>query len=233
MSAIDLSSDLGLVACFLLTFNLLLGLLLALRYNPWTHWPHRRFNYFRIHNWTAYVALCAATLHPTVLLLVREPRFRLIDVLVPVASPQQPIVNTIGALALYALVLVVVTSYARHRFTRGAWKRLHSAAYAVAGAFLVHGLLADPTLRSRPVDWFDGEKIGIEVCVALIAVLGVLRLRRAVRRFRAGALVPESPLGSRHVAPWWPLRVSFSGVSAGQTVGVVQGGEYVWLVTFM
>jgi predicted ferric reductase len=201
MSAIDLSSDLGLVACFLLTFNLLLGLLLAFRYNPWTHWPHRRLNYFRLHTWTAYVALGAAGLHPTVLLLVPEPRFRVIDVLVPVASPQQPVVNTIGALAFYALALVVATSYARHRFTRRAWKRLHYAAYAVAGAFLVHGLLADPTLRSRPVDWLDGEKIGIEVCVALIAVLGVLRLRRAVRRSRAGALAPKARLGSRQVAP--------------------------------
>src|SRR5258708_29865437 len=57
---IYLSNDLGLVACFLLTFNLLLGLLLAFRYNPWTHWPHHRFNYFRLHNWTAYVALAVA-----------------------------------------------------------------------------------------------------------------------------------------------------------------------------
>jgi predicted ferric reductase len=182
MSAVDLSSTLGLIACFLLTFNVLLGLLLALRYNPWTHWPRRRINYFRVHNWTAYVALGAATLHPAVLLLIPDPRFRMVDVLVPVTSPQQPVVNSIGALALYALVLVVVTSYARHRLTRRAWKRLHYVAYGVAGTFLVHGLLADPTLRHHPVDWLDGEKVAIEICSALIAAFGVLRLRGALRR---------------------------------------------------
>jgi DMSO/TMAO reductase YedYZ heme-binding membrane subunit len=91
-------------------------------------------------------------------------------------------VNSIGALALYALVLVVVTSYARHRLTRRAWKRLHYVAYGVAGTFLVHGLLADPTLRHHPVDWLDGEKVAIEICSALIAAFGVLRLRGALRR---------------------------------------------------
>ena len=57
MSLLELSSDVGLVAVWLLSLNLALGLLLGLRYNPWKHWPHRRFNYFRIHNWTGYVAL--------------------------------------------------------------------------------------------------------------------------------------------------------------------------------
>jgi len=42
LSAIELSSDIGLVAVFVLTANILLGLLLSVRYNPWTHWPHRK-----------------------------------------------------------------------------------------------------------------------------------------------------------------------------------------------
>src|SRR5260370_8564433 len=99
MTAIDLSNDLGLVACFLLTFNLLLGLLLAFRYNPWTHWPHHRFNYFRLHNWTAYVALAVAVAHPVVLLFIDDPKFRVLDLGLPVGSPPQPAVNPLAATA--------------------------------------------------------------------------------------------------------------------------------------
>lgn len=192
MTAIDLSNDLGLAACFLLTFNLLLGLLLAFRYNPWTHWPHRRFNYFRLHNWTAYVALAVAMAHPVALLFIDDPKFRVLDLVLPVGSPQQPVVNTIGAAALYALIFVVTTSYARHRMTRRMWKRLHYTAYAVAATFLVHGLLADPSLKERAIDWFDGEKVGVEVCAALLVGLGVWRLRRALHRpaLRAPAASP-------------------------------------------
>src|SRR5260370_7116723 len=94
MTAIDLSNDLGLVACFLLTFNLLLGLLLAFRYNPWTHWPHHRFNYFRLHNWTAYVALAVAVAHPVALLFIDHPKFRVLALVLPVGYPQHPALNT-------------------------------------------------------------------------------------------------------------------------------------------
>lgn len=188
MTAIDLSNDLGLVACFLLTFNLCLGLLLAFRYNPWTHWPHRRFNYFRLHNWTAYVALAVAVAHPVVLLFIAKPRFGVLDLVLPLGSPQQPVVNTIGALALYALVFVVATSYGRHRMTRRTWKRLHYVAYGVAGSFVVHGLLADPSLAHHAVDWLDGEKVGVEICAGLLLALGMWRLRRALRPAGAAAI---------------------------------------------
>lgn len=182
MSAIDLSSDLGLVACVVLTLQLLLGTLLAFRYNPWTHWPHRRFNYFRLHNWLAYTALVLVGAHVVVLLLIPRPAFRLVDVLFPVSSPQQPGVNTIGALALYAVLLVVTTSYFRLKMTRALWKAIHYVAYGVAAGFVVHGVLTDPTLTNKPVDWLDGEKILIEVCGVLLLVASAWRVLLARRR---------------------------------------------------
>jgi len=197
MSAIDLSSDVGLAACFLLSFNLLLGLLLAFRYNPWTHWPHKRFNYFTFHNWTAYVALAAAALHPILVLFVKDPKFRLVDILVPIYSPLQPTVNTLGALSLYALVIVVATSFARHRMTRATWKLIHFTAYLCAPLFFVHGILSDQTLKGNPVDIFDGEKVAIEACLVLIAGLAAWRLLRGISRGRtrtaAAARAPAAP----------------------------------------
>src|SRR5260370_16687615 len=98
MTAIDLSNDLGLVACFLLTFNLLLGLLLAFRYNPWTHWPHHRFNYFRLHDWTAYVALAVAVAHPVALLFIDDPRFLGLHLVLPLHTPPPPLMYPIHSL---------------------------------------------------------------------------------------------------------------------------------------
>lgn len=100
MSAIDLSSDVGLAACGLLTLNILLGLLLSMRYNPWTHWPHHRFNYFRVHNWTGYVALAVSALHPVIALFSSTADFRVFDVVIPVQLPKQPLVNSLGAIGL-------------------------------------------------------------------------------------------------------------------------------------
>src|ERR1700690_2101146 len=110
MSALDLSSDIGLLAAFLATANICLGLLIAVRYSPRRLWPHRRINIFAVHNWTAYLLMISVLTHPLLLLfLTTPPRWRWFDVAVPVRSPVQPIENTIGAIGLYVLVVVVVT----------------------------------------------------------------------------------------------------------------------------
>src|SRR5215472_11807232 len=122
ISVLDLSAYVGLVAVGVVTLNLLLGMLMAFRYSPHRSWPHRRFNYFRLHNWSGYVALLVSLLHPAILLLNKDPRFRLVDLIYPVRSPSQPLENTIGALALYLLAFVVATSYLRLRLGRHLWK---------------------------------------------------------------------------------------------------------------
>jgi len=103
ITILDLSAYVGLAAVGAITVNILLGLLMAFRYSPHRSWPHHRFNYFRIHNWTGYLALAIAILHPAILLFNKDPRFRILDLIYPIHSPSQPLDNTIGALALYLL----------------------------------------------------------------------------------------------------------------------------------
>ena len=61
------------------TLDLLLGMFMAFRYSPHRSWPHRRFNYFRLHNRSGYIALSVSLLHPAIRLLNKGPRFRLLD----------------------------------------------------------------------------------------------------------------------------------------------------------
>src|SRR5215475_2880889 len=101
ITVLDLSAYIGLTAVGAVTLNMLLGTLMVFRYSPVRQWPHRRFNYFRLHNVSGYVALSLAVIHPVVLLLNQKERFRVVDLVYPVHSPSQPLENTIGALALY------------------------------------------------------------------------------------------------------------------------------------
>lgn len=177
MTAVDLSSDAGLVAMVLLTVNILLGLFLSARYNPVRRWPHRRIPIFDIHNWTAYIALGLVFLHPIILLCSSTAGFHIIDVLWPIHSPKQTLYNCFGALAFYCVIFVVVTSYFRFRLGSRLWKKLHYVAYAAAAFVFVHGILIDPELKNRPADPFDGEKVLVESCALLIAVATVWRIR--------------------------------------------------------
>ncbi len=182
MSAIDLSSYFALTAMTLLTLNILLGLVMSMKYNPVRSWPHRRINTFKLHNWTAYIALTIASIHPVIILFSSTAKFTLLDILYPVHAPKQPWVNVLGALALYALSFVVLTSYFRRELGRRTWKTLHFTAYGVAALFFVHGILTDPKLKDAPVDFLDGEKVYVELCLLLVIVAVGYRVRWQLRQ---------------------------------------------------
>jgi predicted ferric reductase len=187
ITILDLSAYIGLTAVGAITLNILLGTLMVFRYSPVRQWPHRRFNYFRLHNFSGYLALSLAALHPVVLLLDKTARFRIIDVLYPVHSPSQPLENTIGAFALYVVAFVAVTSYLRVRLGRHLWKSFHFTIYIAAIALFWHSLFTDPALKHSPVDWFDGGKLFVEACVLIIATAGFLRWRHHTRLKRQSA----------------------------------------------
>jgi sulfoxide reductase heme-binding subunit YedZ len=182
MTALDLSAYLGLTAVAAITVNMLLGVMMAFRYSPVRNWPHHRFNYFRLHNWTGYIALAVTFLHPLALLLNRSPKFRIPDLLYPVHSPQQPLENTIGAIALYSVALIVVTSYFRIQIGRRTWKAFHFAVYLGAPALFWHALFTDPDLKSAPIDWFDGGKLFVEACALIILVSSLLRWQHSRKK---------------------------------------------------
>ncbi len=103
ITVLDLSAYVGLTAVGAVTLNMLLGTLMAFRYSPVRQWPHRHFNYFRLHNLSGYVVLSLAVLHPIILLFDKTSKLRVLDLFYPVHSPSQPLENTIGAIALYVV----------------------------------------------------------------------------------------------------------------------------------
>jgi sulfoxide reductase heme-binding subunit YedZ len=181
-TAIDVSSVLGLVAVGIFSVQILLGLLLSTGYNPVRRWPRRRLKLFTFHNWLGYIGLATACVHPLTLLASSTAGFRLFDIAIPIWSPTQPLPNTLGAVALYLVAFVVLTSYFRQLFGHHNWKLLHYTAYAAAAVFFVHGIMADPNLKNQPIDWIDAEKVYVEGCAVVIAAASLWRLMAGRRR---------------------------------------------------
>jgi sulfoxide reductase heme-binding subunit YedZ len=182
MDLVDLSAYAGLTAIALATVNLLIGLLMAVRYSPVKYWPHRHFNLFYAHRITAYATIALTLVHPLILLFVRRVPFRVIDILLPIHSPLQPLQNTLGAIALYLLAIVVVTSLYRLIIGRKWWKRTHLLVYPAAVLLFIHGVFTDSELKTGRADMFDGEKVFVEICFLLILIASVASIQ--IRRKR-------------------------------------------------
>jgi len=179
ISAVDISSTVGLVAMVLFTINILMGLLVSVNYNTVKQWPHRKLPIplYKLHNWNAYLALSVAALHPVILLFSKTAHFGIADVLLPLNSPGQRLFNILGATTFYAFAVVVVTSYFRRRLGHIAWKRLHYTAYFAAAVLFVHGTLIDQNLKGQVPDFLDGEKVLVEVCFLLVVAASIWRWR--------------------------------------------------------
>lgn len=184
MTELDLCSYLGLGATGVVTFNLLIGMLMSLRYSPQRFWPHRHFNLFALHQWTAYGAVALTLSHPAVLLFLHAPHFRVLDVLWPTHSPLQPKVNLAGAGAVYLLLTVFVSSLLRRPVGRRVWRNLHYLVFPAAILIFVHSILTDPLLKDGHPDLLDGGKIFVEACTLISVVATTARFRMRGSGFR-------------------------------------------------
>jgi predicted ferric reductase len=188
ITVLDLCAYLGLGAVGAATLTLLLGLLIALRYSPVRSWPHRQINIFALHQWTAYCTVALTIAHPIVLHFQHAPRFRVIDLLWPIHSPLQPKLNFAGAIALYLLLVILVSSFLRHRIGRPIWRKLHYFAFPAVALIFLHSILTDPNLKDGKPDLLDGGKVFVEIAFLLstAAVLARLRIRGKGLRPTAG-----------------------------------------------
>ena len=75
-----------------------------------------------------------------------------------------------------------MTSYYRYAIGFRRWKQLHYTTSAAAAVFYVHGVLADPLLQNRPVDWLDVEKVYVELCLVAVAAATAWRATYGRRR---------------------------------------------------
>ena len=113
-----------------------------------------------------------------------------VDALVPFVSDYKPLALGLGTLSLDLLLVVVVSSVARHRFGHRAWFSLHLFSYASLALGIVHGFMVGTDARTV---WGLGVTAG-----AAVAGVGALVLRAVPPRHPAPA-----PLDLLHEPDSW------------------------------
>ena len=119
-------------------------------------------------------------------------------ILAPGAASYRPAATAFGVVAMYATVVVLVTSWVRTRIGTTWWRRLHLLAVPAFGLSLAHGIFAGSD-STRPWMWWMYLVTG-----GLVVFLVVLRgLTAGYRPQRGGRHEPGRP----------PSRVSFPRAS--------------------
>lgn len=165
METIELSGIIGLIAIACLAANFIVGFFIWS--NSKIKLPYG-FTFLGLHKLTGYSAAIAILVH--VILIPFDPKseFTWGDLVWPWWTKHQPYANAFGALALYLVAVVVVSSYYKDKIKLSFWRTLHYISYFAAVPLIVHSVWTDPKLEDRPIDWLDAEKLFVLLCSGII-----------------------------------------------------------------
>lgn len=165
METIELSGIIGIIAIACLAANFIVGFFI---------WSNSKIklpfglSFLGLHKLTGYSAAISILVHVSLIPLDPKSGFTWSDLLLPLWTTHQPYANTFGALALYLVAVVVISSYFKDKIRLGLWRTLHYISYFAAAPLIIHSVWTDPKLEDRPIDWFDAEKLFVLLCCIII-----------------------------------------------------------------
>jgi hypothetical protein len=179
----------GLVAWFLLVASLVIG---ALYSGRMTEKRYRRL-LLDLHPWMSGVALGAVLLHIGAIVADSYVQISPFQALVPFTSSWRPGAVAWGTIALWLMLFVQVTAFARKYMARRTWHAIHLTSYGLAVLATVHSVTAGSDTASAPVRW---------------TMVAIVVFATAVSALRAAALVAgqRSPAPARTPSPVAPAR---------------------------
>ena len=133
-----------------------------------------------VHQFMGTCGLFLLAIHMGVLLIDGFMPFSVADLFVPMSSTYRPVAVTLGIVAMYGLVFVIVASWLRKSIGTRWWKRIHLLAIPTFTLSLLHGLLAG-TDGARPVMWwlYVGTGLTVVFLIVVRALTVGLRPERA------------------------------------------------------
>ena len=183
--------------------------------------PGHRIMAQAVHRAVSFGALAFLVIHIVTEILAQ--RAHVIDAVIPFLSPYRTFYIGLGTIASDLIVLIVITSILRKRFTAHArawrWRAIHYSSYVAFVFGVLHGLLGGRTAKPY-VDWSYGFAIAV-------TALGL-----AVR-FLATSLRPKESLGSAPSmdrarpsgsSPLHAAAMSLAQAQLGGTVQVLSAG---------
>jgi len=156
----------GVVCLLLMTAVVLLGILVT-RQGRLPGLP--RFAVTGLHRNLSLLAVLFLVVHVVTAILDPFVTIGWVATVVPLASPYRPVWIGLGAVALDLMAALVLTSLARARIGRRAWRAVHWLAYALWPLSLAHGLGSSGDLRSGPLLWLSAA------CAAAVAAALAVR----------------------------------------------------------
>lgn len=147
-----------------------------------------------LHQVLGTVGLALLAVHLGGLLLDRFVEYGPLDLLVPFRAEDAPAAVGVGVIAMYAMLIVLGTSWFRRRLGTAWWRRSHFLATPAFALSLVHGMGAG-TDATRPWMWWTYVGTALAT-VFLLLVRALFGSAATERRPAPGPRAEREPIGA-------------------------------------
>lgn len=131
----QLIRSLGMVSYILLTAGIALGIIYS-----FPHWSaNTKSDLYEMHTFITNTAMILGLLHGIITVIDPYMPFSWGEVLIPFTAKNAPILNGLGTLAAFGLIIVIFTSDIRHKISKKAWHLFHLFSYPVFVMTFIHG----------------------------------------------------------------------------------------------
>jgi DMSO/TMAO reductase YedYZ heme-binding membrane subunit len=182
--------------------------------------PGHRVMAQAVHRAVSFGALAFLVIHIVTEILAQ--RVHVIDAFIPFLSPYRTFYIGLGTIASDLILLVVVTSIYRKRFTAHGkawrWRAIHYTSYAAFVLGVMHGLLGGRAAKPY-VDWSYGFAIALTALALVVRFLALSQRSRHSLSAPAGADRVSGGLGYSGASP---LRAAALNMAQTQLGGTIQ-----------
>jgi DMSO/TMAO reductase YedYZ heme-binding membrane subunit len=181
--------------------------------------PGHRVMAQAVHRAVSFGALAFLVIHIVTEILAQ--RSHVIDAVVPFLSPYRTFYIGLGTIASDLILLIVITSMLRKRFTAHGnawrWRAIHYSCYLAFVLGVLHGLLGGRSAKPY-VDWSYGFAIALTALALVVRFLALsLRPKESVSTLPGAERASGSP-GSPGTSPLHAAALSMAQAQLGGTI---------------
>ena len=170
----QLTRILGIAAYLLLFAGMAIGMLYSY---PFVKGKTKQA-FYKAHMRLTNSGTLLALLHAAVLVIDTYTPFEWKEILIPFMAHEHPFLYGLGTLALYGMLLLLLTSDFRQKLSRGIWLTIHLLSYPIFIMALAHGFFSGTDSQLPAIKWMYGATFA----VTLVIACGRMLLRKPVRR---------------------------------------------------
>ncbi|KRF03574.1 hypothetical protein ASG89_02050 [Paenibacillus sp. Soil766] len=120
--------------------TLFVGMAIGITYSFPQFKGHKKGQLLRWHTYTNLTGTGFALLHTVLLIIDTFMPFDWAELLIPFSAKNNPVLNGMGTIAMYGLLLVLFTTDIRNKLKRKVWLALHMLSYPIFALSLLHGI---------------------------------------------------------------------------------------------